>query len=64
MFVDINSVIDEKLAALEAHASQVEKTNIQAMSIVDIAQSVANFRGIQGRVTYAEGFAPLRHFIL
>jgi hypothetical protein len=34
------------------------------MSIVDIAQSAANFRGIQGRVTYAEGFVPLRHFIL
>ena len=64
VFVDISSVIDQKLAALEAHASQVEKTNIQAMSIVDIAQSVANFRGIQGRVTYAEGFVPLRHFIL
>ena len=64
VFVDISSVIQQKLAALEAHASQVEKTNIQAMSIVDIAQSVANFRGIQGRVTYAEGFVPLRHFIL
>ena len=64
MFVDISSVIDQKLAAPGAHTSRVEKTNIQAMSIVDIAQSVANFRGIQGRVTYAEGFVPLRHFIL
>jgi len=33
------------------------------MSILDIARSAANFRGIQGRVTYAEGFVPLRHFI-
>jgi LmbE family N-acetylglucosaminyl deacetylase len=64
VFVDISTVIDQKLAALEAHASQVPKTNIQSMSIVDIAQSAANFRGIQGRVTYAEGFVPLRHFIL
>jgi len=63
VFVDIGSVIHQKLAALEAHASQVQKTNIQNMSIVDIARSVANFRGIQGRVTYAEGFVPVRHFI-
>ena len=63
-FVDIGSVIHQKLGALEAHASQVQKTNIQTMTIVDIAQSAAHFRGIQGRVTYAEGFVPLRHFIL
>jgi LmbE family N-acetylglucosaminyl deacetylase len=64
VFVDIGTVIHQKLGALEAHASQVSKTNIQAMTIVDIAQSAAHFRGIQGRVTYAEGFVPLRHFIL
>ena len=64
VFVDIGDVIHQKLAALEAHASQVRRTNIQAMTIVDIAQSAAHFRGIQGRVTYAEGFVPLRHFIL
>lgn len=63
VFVDIGSVIHQKLAALEARASQVQKTNIQNMSIVDIARSVANFRGIYGRVTYAEGFVPVRHFI-
>lgn len=64
VFVDIGNVIHQKLGALEAHASQVKRTNIQAMTIVDIAQSAAHFRGIQGRVTYAEGFVPLRHFIL
>ena len=64
VFVDIGSVIHQKLGVLEAHASQVQKTNIQEMTIVDIAQSAAHFRGIQGRVTYAEGFVPLRHFIL
>ena len=64
VYVDIGDVIHQKLAALEAHASQVRETNIQAMTIVDIAQSAAHFRGIQGRVTYAEGFVPLRHFIL
>lgn len=64
VFVDIGAVMHQKLGALEAHASQVKKTNIQAMTIIDIAQSAAHFRGIQGRVTYAEGFVPLRYFIL
>ena len=63
VFVNIGAVIHQKLSALEAHASQVKKTNIENMSIVHIAQSTANFRGIQGRVTYAEGFAPVRYFI-
>ena len=63
VFVNIGRVIHQKLGALKAHASQVEKTNIENMSIVDIAQSAANFRGIQGRVTYAEGFVPGRYFI-
>jgi LmbE family N-acetylglucosaminyl deacetylase len=63
VFVNIGGVINQKLAALKAHVSQVEKTNIEDMNIVDIARSAANFRGIQGRVTYAEGFVPLRHFI-
>ena len=63
VFVNIGKVIHKKLGALEAHASQVEKTNIENMSIVHIAQSMANFRGIQGRVTYAEGFVPVRYFL-
>jgi hypothetical protein len=46
-----------------AHRSQVNKTNIEDLSIVEIAKSSATFRGIQGRVKYAEGFSPLRLFI-
>jgi len=63
LFVNIGQVIHQKLAALEAHASQMQKTNIESRNIIDIAQSAANFRGIQGRVTCAEGFVPLRYFI-
>ena len=64
VFVNIGSVIHQKLAALQAHSLQASKTNIESMTIVDIAQSAANFRGIQGRVTYAEGFVAMRHFML
>ena len=63
LFVNIGDVINQKLASLEAHASQMQKTNIENMSILDIARSTANFRGIQGRVTYAEGFAAVRYFV-
>ncbi len=63
VFVNIQDVLDLKVKALEAHLSQVYKTNIEDLSIVDIAQSLANFRGIQGRVKYAEGFVSQRLFI-
>ena len=63
IFVDIGSVLDLKLEALKAHASQVMKTNIQDLSIIDIARSSAHFRGVQGRVPLAEGFVSERLFI-
>lgn len=63
VFVDIDSTLTEKIQALEAHRSQVRKTNIEGLSIVDIIRSSAHFRGIQGRVKHAEAFVPLRLFI-
>jgi len=59
-FTDIEKVLDRKLAALEAHHSQVSKTNIEDLSILELAKSSANFRGIQGRVKYAEAFQSVR----
>jgi LmbE family N-acetylglucosaminyl deacetylase len=63
VFVDISDTLERKFKALEAHASQVMKTNIENMSIVELARANATFRGIQGRVKFAEAFAPLRLFI-
>lgn len=63
VFVDVEPVLEDKVAALQAHASQVMKTNIEGLSIVDVARSSAHFRGIQGRVRCAEGFVPVRLFI-
>ncbi|MBW1613245.1 MAG: PIG-L family deacetylase [Deltaproteobacteria bacterium] len=63
VFVDIGSVLDMKIEALKAHGSQVMKTNIQGLSIIDIARSSAQFRGVQGRVSLAEGFVSERLFI-
>jgi LmbE family N-acetylglucosaminyl deacetylase len=63
VFVDISDTLEQKYKVLEAHASQIMKTNIEDMSIVELAQANATFRGIQGRVKFAEAFAPLRLFI-
>jgi len=63
VFVDIDAVLNDKVQALCAHESQVRKTNIEGLTIVDIIRSSAHFRGIQGRVRNAEGFVPLRLFI-
>ena len=63
VFVDIKETMDEKIDMLLAHSSQVAKTNIEGLSIADIARSTAIFRGIQGRVHFAEAFVPLRYFM-
>jgi LmbE family N-acetylglucosaminyl deacetylase len=63
VYIDISDTLNTKIDALEAHRSQVTKTNIKDLSIVEIATSSANFRGIQGRVKYAEAFCSLRLFI-
>jgi LmbE family N-acetylglucosaminyl deacetylase len=63
VFIDIASEIDRKIDALNKHESQIGKTRIEGTPISEIAQASAHFRGVQGRVRWAEGFAPLRLFI-
>ena len=63
VYVEIAGTLTLKVKALMAHRSQVKKTNIEEVSIVEIAHSSANFRGIQGRVQYAEAFSALRLFV-
>ncbi len=63
IFADIGETLEIKIKCLEAHTSQFHKTNIPGSNIVDIAVATARFRGTQARVTFAEGFAPLRFFL-
>lgn len=63
VFVDISQFMERKIEALTAHASQIDKTNIEGLSILEIAKAAAFFRGVQGRTKYAEGFCSLRLFI-
>jgi LmbE family N-acetylglucosaminyl deacetylase len=60
IFVDIQDVMEEKLQLLSLHSSQVDKTKVQNLTILESAKSCANFRGFQGRVKYAEGFKSVR----
>jgi LmbE family N-acetylglucosaminyl deacetylase len=63
VFVDIEKFMDIKKQALMAHHSQMMKTNIEGLSILEISRSLANYRGIQARIRFAEGFCPERLMI-
>jgi len=59
LFMDIHDVISLKIRALEAHASQVEATHV-TLNILEIALATARFRGVQGKLSCAEAFMPVR----
>jgi len=60
IFVDIQDVLNDKLQLLRLHASQIDRTKVANLTILESAQSCATFRGYQGRVKFAEGFKALR----
>jgi LmbE family N-acetylglucosaminyl deacetylase len=60
IFVDIMDVLEKKIELIRKHASQVDKTRVNNLTIVESVRSCANFRGYQGRVKFAEGFKALR----
>jgi len=60
IFVDIMDTLEKKMNLLKLHASQVDRTRIENLTILESARSCANFRGFQGRVKFAEGFNALR----
>jgi len=60
IFMDIGDYWKKKTQLLRAHASQVDATRIEGLSILKSAESCAIFRGYQGRMKYAEAFMPLR----
>jgi len=58
-FMGISDVLQLKLKALAAHASQLERTHIR-LNIVEIALATAHFRGMQSKLSCAEAFMPIR----
>ena len=60
VFFDIGKVMSKKEQLLKSHKSQVYKTKVKNLSIIESAKSAAIFRGYQNRVKYAEAFVPQR----
>jgi len=58
-FMGIHDVLQLKLQALEAHASQLDRTHMR-LNIIEIALATAHFRGMQSKLSCAEGFIPVR----
>ncbi len=58
-FMDTADTLALKLKALEAHASQVERTHVR-LNITEIALATSHFRGVQGKMSCAEAFMPIR----
>src|SRR5207302_8757239 len=46
-YVDIDRLLEDTVRSVEAHASQVLKTNVEGLSILDFALASAHFRGVQ-----------------
>ena len=61
IFVDIASVIEDKVEAVKLHRSQIERAHPGGLDMLESVRAVAHFRGFQGKVQYAEGFKPLRY---
>jgi LmbE family N-acetylglucosaminyl deacetylase len=64
IFVDIGTVILDKIEVVKEHRSQVERHHPGNLDMIESIRAVANFRGFQGKVQYAEGFKPLRYLKL
>ncbi|MDD5634769.1 MAG: PIG-L family deacetylase [Candidatus Omnitrophica bacterium] len=63
VFVDIGKVLDGKERLLKCHKSQVERKYPSELDLLESVRAVANFRGFQAKVKYAEGFFALRYLL-
>lgn len=59
-YVDITSTYDAKMAMLRCHQTQLDMDYWPEapLSLLDMAEVVARFRGMQCNASYAEGFRP------
>lgn len=60
IFIDIEDVLEEKQKLIQVYSSQVTKTYPTKLDMVESVKAIANFRGFQGKVKYAEGFKAFR----
>ncbi len=60
IFVDIGDVLEEKQKLIQIYSSQVVKSYPTKLDMNESVRAIANFRGFQGKVKYAEGFKAFR----
>ena len=61
IFVDIGNVLSKKVELLNIHKSQVTKVSPTELDMLESVKAMANYRGFQGKVKYAEGFKAFRY---
>lgn len=61
IFVDIEPVLDAKINVMQAFDSQINRTFPSGLNMLEGVKAVANFRGFQAKVRYAEGFKAVRY---
>jgi len=61
IFVSIKDVLDEKINVLKAHYCQISRQYPTELNMLESVTAIANFRGFQGKVKYAEGFKAFRY---
>lgn len=64
IFVDISDVLDDKLHIVGSFESQVSRNYPSGQKMLDGIKAIANFRGFQARIHYAEGFKAVRYLKL
>ena len=64
IFVDIEDVLEDKLHIVSAFGSQVNRNFPSGQKMLDGVKAIANFRGFQARIHYAEGFKAVRYLKL
>ncbi|MCK4244241.1 MAG: PIG-L family deacetylase [Candidatus Omnitrophica bacterium] len=60
LFVEIEGTLNKKIELLKCHHSQMTRVYPTGLDILESVRAIANFRGFQGKVKYAEGFKALR----
>lgn len=64
IFVDIDDVLDQKIHAIEAFKSQVNRNLPSGPRMIEGIMAMGYFRGFQAKVKCAEGFKAVRYLKL
>jgi LmbE family N-acetylglucosaminyl deacetylase len=64
IFVDIEDVLEDKIHVIKAFQSQVSRQGPAGLMMIEGIRAIANFRGFQAKVRYAEGFKAVRYLKL